>query len=259
MGEIMLNIPAIGTLIYLLLGGVVAGILSSAASFASLASYPVLLSVGVAPVYANVTNDAALIWNSIGAVFASGKELRGQWKRVGLYAIFTIIGSVIGCFLLLAFSGKVFERVVPFFILIAGVMILISGKYQPHPGVKKPVWQKIIYMFLLVIAGAYAGYFGAASGIVILVLLTYLTDEDFLVSNAIKNAICGLTNLVALIIYSFASRIYWFDAIPMAVGMFIGGYLGPIVLRHIPVKLMRWLIALLALIQALIYMKQAYW
>ena len=50
----MAGIPSIGTLIYLLLGGVVAGILASAASFASLASYPLLLSVGVAPVYANV-------------------------------------------------------------------------------------------------------------------------------------------------------------------------------------------------------------
>lgn len=44
----------------------------------------------------------------------------------------------------------------------------------------------------------------------------------------------------------------------MAVGMFIGGYLGPIVLRYIPAKLMRWVIALLALIQAVIFFKQAY-
>ena len=92
----------------------------------------------------------------------------------------------------------------------------------------------------------------------ILVLLTYLSDEDFLVANAIKNAVCGFTNLVALIIYSFTSKIYWWDAIPMAVGMFIGGYLGPIVLRYIPAKLMRWVIALLALIQAVIFFKQAY-
>lgn len=44
----------------------------------------------------------------------------------------------------------------------------------------------------------------------------------------------------------------------MAVGMFIGGYLGPIVLRYIPARVMRWTIALLALIQSLIYFKQAY-
>ena len=169
-----------------------------------------------------------------------------------------MIGSIIGCFLLLAFPGKVFERVVPFFILIAGAMILISGKHQPDLTKQKPQWLKSLYIFLLIVVGGYAGYFGAASGIVILVLLTYLSDEDFLVANAIKNAVCGFTNLVALIIYSFTSKIYWWDAIPMAVGMFIGGYLGPIVLRYIPAKLMRWVIALLALIQAVIFFKQAY-
>jgi uncharacterized membrane protein YfcA len=254
----MWTVPSLGTIIYLILGGIVAGILSSAASFASLASYPLLLSVGVAPVYANVTNDAALIWNSLGAVLASLKELHGHWHQVLKYAIFTVIGSVIGCCLLLAFPGKVFERVVPFFILIAGAMILISGKHTPHPGRKRPLWQKSLYLLALVLTGIYAGYFGAASGIVVLVLLTYLMEQNFLVTNAVKNAVCGFTNLVALIIYGFASRIYWLDALPMAVGMFVGGYLGPIVVRYIPAKIMRWIIAILAVTQALIYFKQAY-
>ena len=41
----MFAIPSFGTICYLIAGGVVAGILASAASFASLASYPLLLSV----------------------------------------------------------------------------------------------------------------------------------------------------------------------------------------------------------------------
>lgn len=51
----------IWTIIFLLLGGVAGGLLSSIASMASLASYPVLLAVGIPPVFANVTNDAALV------------------------------------------------------------------------------------------------------------------------------------------------------------------------------------------------------
>lgn len=254
----MSMVPTFWTLIYLFLGGIVAGVLSSAASFASLASYPLLLSVGVAPVYANVTNDAALIWNSLGAVIASTKELHGHWKTVLRYAFFTVIGAIIGCTLLLSFPGKIFERVVPFFILFAGIMIIISGKHHPNPDRQISNVCKLFYIIALIIVGIYAGYFGAASGIVILVLLTYLTEEDFLVVNAIKNAICGCTNLVALLIYSFTSKIYWLDAIPMAVGMFIGGYLGPVVVRHVPAKIMRIIIAVLAVTQSLIYFYQAY-
>lgn len=254
----MLTIPSLGIIIYLLLGGVLAGILSSVASFASLVSYPLLLSIGVPPVFANVTNDAALIWNSLGAVISSTRELHGHWKAVWRYAGFTVIGACIGCGLLLAFPGQVFERVVPFFILLAGALILVSGKHQLDPNRRLSSLQKGLYIIALVLAGIYSGYFGAAGGVVILVLLTYLTEENFLVVNAIKNAVCGLTSLVALLIYSFTSKIYWGDAIPMAIGMFVGGYLGPIVLRRVPVKVIRWVIALLAITQATIYFIQAY-
>lgn len=244
--------------IYVLLGGVLAGILSSAASFASLASYPILLSVGIPPVYANVTNDAALIWNGLGAVLSSTRELHGHWKQVFYYSIYTVLGAAIGCLLLLAFPGKVFEKVVPFFILIAGAMIIISGQHKPIMPEERPLWQRLGYVALLILVGIYAGYFGAAAGVVVLVLLTYLINENFLVVNAIKNAVCAFTNLIALIIYAFTSKIYWNFAIPMAIGMFAGGYLGVILARHIPARLMRIVIAVLAVIQAGIYFYQAY-
>lgn len=244
--------------IYILGGGILAGILSSAASFASLVSYPLLLSVGIPPVYANVTNDAALIWNSIGAVFSSGRELHGHWHEVARYAVFTVLGSAVGCYLLLIFPGKIFEKVVPFFILIAGIMVIVSGQRQPIQIKKRPISQQVISLVLLTIVGIYAGYFGAASGIVVLVLLTYLINDNFLVVNAVKNAVCGLANLTALIIYMFNSHIYWRFVIPMAIGMFIGGYLGPIIVRHVSARLVRIIIAALALTQAAIYFYQAY-
>ena len=43
--------------VYLILGGILGGLLSTIASMASLATYPILLSVGIPPVYANTTNE----------------------------------------------------------------------------------------------------------------------------------------------------------------------------------------------------------
>ena len=100
----------IWTVIFLLLGGVAGGLLSSVASMASLASYPVLLAVGIPPVFANVTNDAALIWTSIGSTVSSTKELKGHWKQVWFYTIFTVVGSILGCILLLSFPPKIFPE-----------------------------------------------------------------------------------------------------------------------------------------------------
>lgn len=255
----MEHLPLIWKIIYLLGGGVLAGVLSSAASFASLASYPVLLSVGIPPVFANVTNDAALIWNTPGAVLSSIRELHGHWRQVRFYSLFTMSGAAVGCCLLLKFPSGVFERIVPFFILLAGILIFRTSTRQPSEHHQTATGaQKALYVILLLINGIYGGYFGAAAGIVTLVILTYLTNEDFVVVNAIKNVVGGVSNLTALVIYLFASRIYWDAAIPMAVGMFIGGYLGPKIVRRVPQKQMERFIALLAFFRAGYFFWKAY-
>lgn len=250
--------PSVLTMIFIFLGGIAGGLLSSAASMASLASYPVLLAVGIPPIYANVTNDAALIWTGIGSTLSSLKELKGHWRQVAFYALFTILGSLCGCYLLLTFPSKVFEKVVPFFIAGSGIMVIVSAKHhnlKPH---KRPLWQEVLYIVALLVMGIYTGYFGAAGGVIVMVLLTYITDEKFIVVNAIKNVICGLANLVALIVFAFVSHIYWIQAIPLAIGMFIGGYLGMDILRVVPAKYMRVFIATLAFIQAGYFFYKAY-
>ena len=151
--------------IFLLLGGVGGGLLSSIASMASLASYPVLLAVGIPPVYANVTNDAALIWTSIGSTISSTKELKGHWKETWFFTIFTVLGSIVGCMLLLSFPSSVFEKAVPFFITFSGIMILVSEKHNTLNTEKQPTWLRIVYLCTLLIMGAYTGYFGAAGGV----------------------------------------------------------------------------------------------
>lgn len=244
--------------LFLLLGGIAAGLLSSVASMASLASYPVLLMTGVPPVFANVTNDAALIWTSIGSTISSTKELKGHWRKVWLFSSYTIAGSILGCLLLLLFPASVFEKVVPFFIIFSGIMILVSGKHHSLKRKKQSKLQQIFYAVMLLLMGAYTGYFGAAGGVIVLVILTYMTDDSFLVVNAIKNVVCGFANLVALIIFIFTSKIYWGRAIPLAIGMFIGGFIGPAVMRKVPANLIRDLIALLALGQAAYFFVKAY-
>ena len=250
--------PSILTLVFLLIGGIAGGFLSSVASMASLASYPVLLAVGIPPVYANVTNDAALIWTGIGSTISSLKELKGHWKQVAFYGTFTVIGSLVGCHLLLAFPSAVFEKVVPFFIAGSGIMVIVSAKHhslEPH---KRPLWQELLSIAALLFMGVYTGYFGAAAGVIVIVLLTYVTDEKFIVVNAIKNVICGLANLVALIVFAFTSHIYWIQAIPLAIGMFIGGYFGMDILRVVPAKYVRIFIAVLAFLQAGYFFYKAY-
>lgn len=243
---------------YLLLGGVLGGLCASMASMASLATYPFLLSVGIPPVFANTTNDAALIWNGVGSTLASRKELRGHWKKVTIYSVIIIIGSIIGCLLLIKFPAKVFAKVVPFCIAFSGILVLISGKTNSKdistlsPGIKFLAWTAML------ITGIYTGYFGAAAGVMMLAILSFITNDDFVTINAMKNISSSFGNLVALIIYIFTEQIYWLDVVPLAVGCLIGSYIGQRLLGHIPAKLVRIVICLLALGQACYYAYTAY-
>ncbi|WP_429971695.1 sulfite exporter TauE/SafE family protein [Fructilactobacillus sp. Tb1] len=240
-------------ILFLIAAGIAAGLLATIAGLASIVSYPALLMVGIPPVVANVTNTVALISTGLGAIPASLKELKGQWHRVFGYTILAVIGSLIGSSLLLIAPAATFEKVVPFFILSAGVLLILSGRGTDDTTVKlkkdatNPHRERIIRLFsyaAMVFTGGYLGYFGAAGGVVLLAILGVITHEDFAEYNAVKNFMCCICNLVATILFIFKATIDWGAVIPMGIGLLIGGYTGPLIVRHVNVKLLRMLIAL---------------
>jgi uncharacterized protein len=79
----------------------------------------------------------------------------------------------------------------------------------------------------------------------VLLLATYLlaTGEGLPRSNALKNVVLGVANAVAAIAYIVLSPIAWSAGIPLAVGLFCGGLIGPRVVRRVPQTLLRRVIA----------------
>lgn len=121
----------------------------------------------------------------------------------------------------------------------------MGGKYIPVP-VDRSFWA-LIAIFII---GAYGGYFGAASGIFMLLVFSMTRGLNLLIANAIKNVVMGATNLVATIVYIFFGHIAWAAALPMAIGFIIGGAVGPAIARHLPANFLRWLIIIGAFILA---------
>jgi uncharacterized membrane protein YfcA len=62
------------------------------------------------------------------------------------------------------------------------------------------------------------------------------------VSNALKNVVLGVANATAAVGYVVLASIAWSAALPLAIGLFLGGRLGPGVVRRTPQKLLRRLI-----------------
>ncbi|MBP2057144.1 putative membrane protein YfcA [Lactobacillus colini] len=241
----------VGLFIFLIIAGIVSGIVSAVASMASLVSYPALLIAGCNPIMANITSTATLISTGPGVLLASYKKMQGHWLEFGKYCLFLLSGVILGSILLLSFPGKVFEKVVPFFILASAIALTASNKNSPGKIKKKRTKLGIIGSYIgLIIGGMYTGYFGAAAGVIHLIFINYLSDDEFFTINAMKDIVGALGNFVALIIFIFGASVDWMKAIPMAIGLFIGGYLGQYSIRFLSFKIVAWITMVFSVILA---------
>ncbi len=224
----------------LVAAGVGAGLSGSVAGLASLVSYPALLALGLAPISANVTNTVALVFNGVGYVSASGPELDGQWRRLRWSAIAGLLGGLCGAGLLLETPSDSFKQIVPWLIGLASILVLTGPRLLPSDRSDR---QELSIptgagfgTFLIAI---YGGYFGAAAGVAMIVLLQATVRASFPRLNAIKNMVLTLSNLVAAVVFIFASSVQWQSCVPLAAGLFLGGRMGPAVVRILPVAAIR--------------------
>lgn len=226
----------------LLAAGAAGGLASTVASVASVVSYPVLLALGLPPLTANVTNTMSLVLTGAGSVLGSRPELEGQRTRVLRLAAVTACGGGTGAAILLLAPASAFAVVVPILIAGACVLLLIQprlGSLAPVPGAERS-WARHAAVFAV---SVYTGYFGAAGGVLLLTVLSTMLLESLVRVNAVKNAISGSANGVAAVVFAFFAPVHWSYVPLLALGFLAGGFVGPRVIRRLPVRALRVFIA----------------
>jgi uncharacterized membrane protein YfcA len=206
-------------------------------------SYPALLAVALGPITANVTNTVGLVFSSLGSTLGSRTELRGQAPHVRALAIAAVCGGTVGAGLLLVTPSRTFEQIAPWLIGAASLTILLRPRLQPAvSGETHAAGSGLIGGVFLV--GVYGGYFGAAAGVMLLALLLSLTHDTLARSNALKNAVLGIANATATVGFCLLAPVAWSAIAPLAIGLFAGARLGPIVGRRSNAAVLRTLIGL---------------
>jgi uncharacterized protein len=247
---------------FLVLAGIGAGLTGSIAGLASLISYPALLAAGIPPVTANVTNTVSLVLNSVGSVSASRPELTGQGRRLLRLAAGAMLGGAAGAALLLLTPSDAFERIVPWLIGGASIALLLQrpprqlaeAGIRAHPTHRDPWWLPLGTFAVAI----YGGYFGAAAGIMMLTMFLLSTGEGLPIGNALKNVLLGMANAVAAVGFIVLADVAWSAALPLAAGLFVGGRIGPSVVRRAPQTALRRLIAVAGIALAVHLAVQAY-
>nr|WP_269327484.1 sulfite exporter TauE/SafE family protein [Kineosporia mesophila] len=230
--------------------GFVAGVSASAGAIASIMSYPALLAVGIPPLAANVTNSVAVIGIGFSSALSSRPELRGRARRVGVWSVPVIGGTVVGAVLLLVTPGDVFAWVAAALIATSATMLLFQPRiaaWRARRGGREPTF---LVPGLLLAVGVYNGYFGAGTGIMLLTILMVTAESRLVHANALKNVLLGVADVVAAVLFAVFGPVDWAAAVLLGLGCLAGGAVGPVIARRLPASLLRRIIGVLGLLIA---------
>lgn len=243
-------------LVLVLAAGLVAGVLTSTVGVASLVSFPALLAVGLPPVVANTSNAIGMAPAGLSGSFGYRRELREHPRVTRLVLLTSGVGSVAGSALLLGLPGSVFEVVVPWLILATCLLVGVQprlrewlrtrrggGAVAGAPEQVSP-WTRVG----ATVTGAYGGYFGAGSGVMMLAVLGLGTSLEFRVLNALKTFAVMVANLVATLVFVAIAQVDWRAVVVLAAGSVVGGYAGSHLGRRLPEGVLRGLVVLAGLV-----------
>jgi uncharacterized protein len=223
-----------------LAAGFAAGGVNTIVGSGSLITFPTLLAVGYPSVVANVSNSVGLVPGGISGAIGYRRELRGQWRRVGILAIGTTGGAIVGGVLLLELPESVFDAVVPILILLACVLMAIKRTPEKHADQEHTAAGTAASFT----TGIYGGYFGAAQGIILMSLLRFCFPDDLQRLNAIKIVLTAVANGVAALLFIAVADVAWEAAALIAAGSIVGAQVAARYGRRIPSEVLRWMVVI---------------
>jgi len=234
-----------------------AGAVNALAGGGTLITFPVLVSVGIPAVAANITNTVALCPGYFGGTLAQWNELRGQKNRLWLIVPASIVGGVLGGFLLLQTGEKLFRDLVPYLILLASGLLAIQDPVRAwlvrRMGEGHEAKLEKLTWFPVALASIYGGYFGAGLSVIVLSALGLTLNDTLTRLNALKQAVAFSVNVAAAIFFIFSGQVVWSAALVMAIGALIGGTLGGKLAGRIKPSTLRWTVVTIGVIVSIIY------
>ncbi|MCI0551726.1 MAG: sulfite exporter TauE/SafE family protein [Anaerolineae bacterium] len=239
------------------LAAVAAGAVNALAGGGTLITFPMLTFLGIPAVTANVTNTVALCPGYFGGTLAQWNDLQRQKNRLWLIVPASIVGGVLGGFLLLQTGEKLFRDLVPYLILLASGLLAIQDPVRAwllrrveeghDASLEKLSWLPVG------MASIYGGYFGAGLSVIVLSALGLTLEDSLTRLNALKQAVAFSVNIAAAVFFLFSGQVIWSAALVMAVGALIGGVLGGKLASRIKPSTLRWTVVVIGLVIAIIY------
>ncbi len=227
-----------------------AGVLNTIAGGGSFLSLPALIAstsvLGVGAVTAQATNTVALWPGQLSSLVAFRSQLRAYgWSLVPL-SLASGVGGWLGGYLLLRTGNGVFRVILPWLLLFAAVMFVLSfplGKWLSTRSDGRR-YDKLL-LFGMVLVSVYVGYFGAGGGFLAMALFGICGVNNIHEMNALKVVTATVSVGIPAVTFIVAGRVAWQFCLEMAIVAAIGGYLAAHFSTRINQRAMRWAVAVI--------------
>lgn len=243
------------------------GAVNSVAGGGTLLTFPALIWIlgptAAASVAANATSTVSLFPGSIAATWGYRREMKGLGHWVAPLMIPSIIGSIVGTWLVVTQPEKIFQEMVPWLILTASALFLLqpaiskwTGIGQPHAQPSKFILAGIIgFQFLIAL---YGGYFGAGIGILMLSSLALMGLGNIHQMNALKSVLASTINGISVIVFVANDKVNWKFAVPMILAGIAGGFAGAAISRRLDKNVVRWIVIVIGFGLSTYYFTRVY-
>jgi uncharacterized membrane protein YfcA len=233
------------------------GAINALVGSGTLVTFSTLITLGVPPLTANVSNTVGLVAGSVAGSWGYRQELAEQPERIRRYVPASLLGGLTGAVVLLVLPEKAFDTIVPALVGLGVLLVAI----QPWVARKLSVSHNthivggVVPWILVYLVGIYGGYFGAAQGVLLIAILGALVDANIQRVNALKNVLAAVVNAIAALLFIVVADVDWGIALVMAVGATIGGYLAAHYGRRLPDVALRLFIVCVGLVALVVLLR----
>lgn len=216
--------PDAGTvtaLLIVLLAGIAAGALNAVGGGGSFVAFPALVAVGVTAVTANAATTVALLPGGLASVWVYRRDLQPlPSTSTRVLTVSSIIGGVLGAVLLLILPSESFDAVVPWLLAFA-TFVLAFGR-RIAKSLRTTIAGRPTIVGGQVLLSIYGGYFGGASGLLMVAFWSVAAGIDPGRANPLRVIQMAAIYLTAAIIFLVASDVIGES---LKVGLMLGGAL----------------------------------
>jgi uncharacterized protein len=230
--------------------GLVAGFISALSTGGGLITLPALLLLGLSPVSAIATSRFGAVSAALSSTYRYYKGRAIAWQYMPYFLALAVVAGVIGPHILLTLNQNLVEKGVSLLLLSMLPLLFlqkeVGAKTPGHTRERRGVGLCLIFVVLL-----YMTMFGPGSGILGVYVLVYMFGMGVVEATATCTVMALVGSSVALVSYIMSGSVVFHLAIPLAIGAFIGGYLGANTALKKGSTWVKWLLAIVIIISSL--------